>query len=120
MLKKAARRADALARLLPDTDPDKATTRARIARLSNECGCAMGGAVLIVASLLAATYLLFMGELGVRSVALGVVFAFVASMVGKLTGILIAVARLAVITRRLSGHVANVVDATPSPADRGA
>ena len=120
MLKRAARRADALARLLPDTDPGKETARACIARLGNECGCAMGGAFLIAASLLFAAYAVLFGELGVRLVVLGVVFVFVASMLGKLTGILIAVARLVVIRRRLGGHVAGVVDATPQPAARGA
>jgi hypothetical protein len=120
MLKRAARRADAVARLLPETDPGKATARACIARLGNECGCAMGGAFLIAASLLVAVYAVVFGELGVRLVVLGVVFVFVASMLGKLTGILIAVARLAVIGRRLGGRVASVVDATHQPAARGA
>jgi hypothetical protein len=120
MLKRAARRADALARLLPDTDPGKATARASIARLGSECGCAMGGAFLIAAFLIAAAYAVFFGDLGVRLVLLGVVFVFVTSMLGKLTGVLIAVARLAVIRRRLGGHVASVVNATPQPAARGA
>jgi hypothetical protein len=119
MLKKAARRADALARQLPDTDPGKATARACIARLGNECGCAMGGAFLIAASLLVAAYATFFGEIDVRLVVLGVVFVFVASMLGKLTGILIAIARLAVIRRRLGGQVASVADTTPQPAARG-
>jgi hypothetical protein len=120
MLKKAAQRADALASLLPDTDPGKATTRASIARLGNECGCAMGGSFLIAASLLSAAYAVFFGELGVRLVVLAVGFVLVTSMLGKLTGILIAVARLAVIRRRLRGQVASVVDATPQSAARGA
>ena len=80
----------------------------------------MGGAFLIVASLLGATYIVFLGDVGVRLIALAVAFVFVASMLGKLTGILIAVARLAAIRRRLSGHVASVVDATHRPAARGA
>ena len=120
MLKKAAQRADALASLLPDTDAGKATTRACIARLGNECGCAMGGSFLVAASLLAAAYPVFFGELGVRLVVLAVGFVFVTSMLGKLTGILIAVARLAVIRRRLRGQVAIVGDATPQSAARGA
>jgi len=117
---RAAQRADALARLLPDSDPGKATARASIARLGNECGCGMGGAFLIAASLLVAAYTVFSGELGVRLVLLGFVFVFVTSMLGKLTGILIAVARLAVISRRLGRHVSSVVDATARPAARGA
>lgn len=80
----------------------------------------MGGAFLVVASLLAATYTVFLGDVGVRLIALAVAFVFVASMLGKLTGILIAVERLAVIRRRLSGHVASVVDAKHRPAARGA
>lgn len=119
MLKKAARRADTLARLLPDTDPGKATARASIARLGNECGCAMGGAFLIAASLLVTAYATFFGELGVQLVMLGVGFVFGASMLGKLIGILIAVARLAVIRRRLGRHVASLVDATTQPAAGG-
>ena len=120
MLKRAARRADALARLLPDTDPAKARTRADVARLGNECGCAMGGVFLIVASLLVASYAVLVGELGARLVVLGLVFVFVASLLGKLTGILIAVARLGVIRRRLIGHVAAVVDPAPRTAAAGA
>lgn len=119
-MNRAAGRADAVARLLPDTDPSKATDRARIARLGNECGCAMGGAFLIAASLLFAGYAVVFGELGVRLVVFGVVFVFVASMLGKLIGILIAIARLGVIRRGLAGRVARVVDITPQPAARGA
>ena len=117
---RAAQRVDALARLLPDSDPGKAMIRASIARLGNECGCRMGGAFLIAASLLVAAYTVFFGELGVRLVLLGFAFVFVTSMLGKLTGMLIAVARLAVISRRLGRHVSSVVDATPRPAARGA
>jgi hypothetical protein len=80
----------------------------------------MGGAFLIGATLLVVVYAVGFGELGVRLVLLGVVFVFVASMLGKLTGILIAVARLAVIRRRLAGRVASAVDAPPQPAARGA
>lgn len=120
MLKKAARRADALARLLADADPGKATTRAAIARLGNECGCAMGGVFLIAASLLVGAYTLFFGEFGARLVVLGVVFVFVGSMLGKLTGVLIAVARLDLIRRRLLGLVRVVGDPTPQTASGGA
>ncbi len=120
MLKKAAREADALAKVLPDTDLGKATARADIARLGNECGCATGGVSLIAASLLVGAYAVLFGEFGVRLVVLGLVFVFVASVLGKLTGVLIAVARLAVIRRRLAGRVPGVVDQTPRTAAGGA
>jgi hypothetical protein len=120
MLKKAARRADALAKLLPDADPRKATTRADIARLGNECGCAVGGVFLIVASLLVGAYAMLVGAFGARLVVPAIVFVFVASMLGKLTGVLIAVARLNLIRRRLFGHVPAVGDPTPQTAPGGA
>jgi hypothetical protein len=120
MLKKAARRADALAKLLADTDPGKATTRAAIARLGTECGCAMGGVFLMAASLLVGAYAVLFGGFGARLVVLGVVFVFVGSMLGKLTGVLIAVARLALIRRRLLGHRPAVGDPTPQTAAGGA
>jgi VIT1/CCC1 family predicted Fe2+/Mn2+ transporter len=105
MLKTAARRADDLARLVPDADPGKATTRAEISRLGHACGCATGAAFLIGATVLVAAYAALSGERGARFVLLGVLFVLTASMVGKLTGVLVAVARLAAIRRRLSRHV---------------
>jgi hypothetical protein len=101
MVKQVARRADAVARLLPDTDARKATIRADIARLGNECGCALGGVFLVVATVLVTSYAVAAGELGVWSVARGVLVVLAASMLGKLAGILIAVARLTLLRRRL-------------------
>lgn len=118
-MKKAARRADELAKLLADTDPGKATTRATIARLGSECGCAMGGVFLVGASLLVAAYAVVFGEFGGRLVVLGIAFVLVASMLGKLTGVLTAVVRLALIRRRLLDHLRAVGDPTPHTAVRG-
>jgi hypothetical protein len=119
MLKRAARQADALARLLPDTDPDKAAVRARISRLGAECGCSAGGAFLVAASLSFLAYAVFFAELSVRLVVLGTGFVFACSMLGKAAGILTAVARLTVLRRRLAGHIAGPVDARSRPAARG-
>jgi hypothetical protein len=119
-LKRAARGADAVASLLPEGDPCKATARAYIARLGNECGCAMGGAFMIAASVLVAGYAAIVTEVGVRLVVLGVGVVLVASMLGKLTGILIAVARLTVLRRRLGRRVARALEAKRHPVARGA
>ena len=118
-MKRTARQADALARRLPDTDPDKAAVRVRISRLGTECGCSSGGAFLIAAGLSFAAYAILFGELSVRLVVLGVVFVFVSSMLGKLAGILSAVARLAVLRRRLAGRIARMDDAPSQPMARG-
>jgi hypothetical protein len=119
MLKKAARRADAVARQLPDIDAGKARTRADIARLGNECGCALGGVFLVAATLLVAAYTVFFDAFGARLVVLGVVFVFAASLVGKLVGVLIAVTRLTVIRQRLAARVAGVADAEAQTATSG-
>ena len=118
-MKRAARQADALARLLPDTDPDKAAVRARIARLGTECGCAAGGAFLIAAGLLFTAYAVLFGQLSVRLALLGAVFVFVSSMLGKLAGVLAAVARLTVLRRRLASRVARRPDAPSQPVAHG-
>ena len=120
MLQGAARRADALASQLPDTDPDKASVRARIARLGSECGCAAGGAFLIAASLLVVLYAVLFDRLSVRTVVLGAGFVFVSSVLGKLAGILTAVVRLAVLRRRVADRVARMVDAPSQPVAGGA
>ena len=118
MLQKAARQSDALASQLPDTDPDKASIRARIARLGHECGCAAGGTFLVAATLLFVVYAALLGELDVRLVVLGAAFIFVSTMLGKLAGILTAVVRLAVLRRQLAHRVGRVPVAPSQPLAR--
>ena len=117
MLQKAARQSDALASQLPDTDPDKASIRARIARLGHECGCAAGGTFLVAATLLFVVYAALLGELDVRLVVLGAAFIFVSTMLGKLAGILTAVVRLEApqVSRRI---LVSWKDATRAEEDR--
>lgn len=106
MIARVARRADVLAARLPDTVPDKAETRARIARLASECGCSSGGAFLVAALVVASAYGSTVGEPGVRLVLLSVGFVLVSALVGKLAGVTVAVVRLTAIRRTLSARLA--------------
>ena len=122
MIARAARGADRLAARLPDTAPDKAAIRAKIARLAGECGCAMGGVFLIAASVIAATYSVAVSEPSIRLLLLSAPFVFVGALLGKLTGVMLAVVRLTVLRRRLAARlVAGLCrDRARQPASNGA
>ena len=82
--------------------------RFRIARLANECGCAMGGTFLAIAVTTSIAYFLVAGEPGLRSGLLAIGFVFVASMVGKFVGLGVARIRLLWLHRVLTARLASV------------
>lgn len=92
---------DALLARLPADDPERATLQSRAAAYSTDCGCKVGATFMAGALVLAAVYLAFAG-LGLETCGIGLAFVFVATMVGKLTGLLVASLRLAFLRRSLS------------------
>jgi hypothetical protein len=105
MLTRIARSADRLAVRLPDTDLDKATWRARVARLGGECGCAAGGASLVGAVVVAVVHALRAGDPGFALLVASVAFVFAASLVGKLAGVTVAAIRLLKLRRRIASRL---------------
>ena len=101
-----ARSVDALAALLPDADPRKAAFRSRIATLSQECGCTMGGVFFAGASVLAVAFFIATGQVSIGSGLLAIGFVFGASLFGKLVGLSAARIKLlalrSALTTRLS------------------
>jgi hypothetical protein len=94
-----ARHVDALAARLPNVDPRKAELRARIARLSGECGCRMSGIFLLGAAGLTVAYLLALRELSLGSALLAFAFVFAMGLLGKLVGLGVAQLRLLAVRR---------------------
>jgi hypothetical protein len=92
---------DLLARVSPD-DPERIELAARARKHSRDCGCAMGGAFLAIATLLALAYFAATLDVSVRGVFAGVLFVLVATLLGKLIGLLLAWVRLARLYRSLS------------------
>jgi len=103
---KLASSVDALAAGLPDGDPVKAALRARAVTLGQECGCAMAGAFLAGAALLAVGHFVFLGKLtpGLAAAAIGLVFATAA--VGKVVGVAVSRLRLLALRRTISRRLA--------------
>jgi small-conductance mechanosensitive channel len=103
---------DLLARV-PADDPEKVALVARARAHSRDCGCAMGGVFLGVALLLALGYVAATVDLSLRTALASSIFVLLATVVGKLTGLLVAWVRLALLRRSLtrklrrtaSGHV---------------
>jgi hypothetical protein len=96
------RAVDALLARLPADDPERATLQARAAAYSSDCGCAMGAAFMAGASLVALLYFVFAHGLGFWPGLAGLAFVLVATMVGKLAGLLVASLKLAFLRRSLS------------------
>jgi hypothetical protein len=98
---------DVLLAQMPAGDAEAAALHARARAYSQECGCAMGAIFLSVSLVLALIYLATTGGLGVRTGIVGVMFVFLASMLGKMTGLVLARAKLArlrwSLARRLQG-----------------
>lgn len=100
-----ASRVDALTTRLPDSDPRKAELRSRIATLSNECGCQMGGVFLVAASVVAVAYLVTRSR-SLTTVVLALGFVLLLSGVGKLAGLTLAWLRLLLIGRTVERRLA--------------
>jgi hypothetical protein len=87
---------------VPRDDPERAELVARARKYSRDCGCAIGGAFLGAALLLALAYLAATQDVSVRSLVGGPLGVFVATVVGKLIGLLLAWVRLVVLYRSLA------------------
>jgi hypothetical protein len=75
--------------------------RARMARYNRECGCALGGASMVVALLAAVAYLIATETFGVGVAFAAVAFVFACSLLGKAVGLLVASLRLELLRRSL-------------------
>jgi hypothetical protein len=97
----AAGAVDALLARMPDDDPAKARLRERARAHAQDCGCAMGAAFMSVVLVAAPVWLLATGGMRVGALVVAVALVFVAAMVGKAAGLLLAHARLVVMLRSL-------------------
>lgn len=105
---RAARRIDALAVRLPDSDPWKTRARSTIAALGEDCGCSMGGAFFGVAAVAAIAVLLASGMPGAGALLLAIAAVIGAGFVGKLVGLGVARARLIWLGRSIRSRIASV------------
>ena len=96
---------DELLARLPGDDPERREAQARAGAYSRDCGCGLGGAFLGGAVLLVAGYVAATGDLGARTLLGSVLALFLAASLGKLTGILVASVRLALLHRSLARHL---------------
>jgi hypothetical protein len=96
---------DRLLAKVPPDDPAKAMFQARARAYSRECGCKLGGIFLAVSWVLGLAYFAARGELGLRTGIASFIFAVFASVLGKLTGLLLASVRLALLRRSLSKNL---------------
>ena len=92
---------DLLARV-PAGDPEKVALEARARAHRRDCGCAMGGAFLGVALLLMLAYVAATVDLSIRTALASATFVLLATLLGKLTGLALAWARLALLQRSLA------------------
>ena len=96
---------DAMLASLPSDDRERARLLARAVKYNRECGCALGGFSLVAALLLASTYLAVSGDLSLRTAAASVLFVLAAALLGKVTGLLLASVRLALLRWSLTRMV---------------
>jgi hypothetical protein len=101
-----AERVDALAVRLPDDDPQKGELRKLVASRAGECGCSMGGAFLLGASVIAGVYFAVGGGLNPSSALKALGGVFCVSLIGKAVGIGIARVRLLSLRRTLATKLA--------------
>jgi hypothetical protein len=96
---------DALLAQMPAGEADRATLQGRARAYSQECGCAMGALFLTAALALALIHLATAADLGVGSVVASVVLIFIASALGKATGLALAALKLALLRWSLARRV---------------
>jgi hypothetical protein len=98
---------DGLARLAPD-DPDRAELAVRARSYARDCGCAMSGVFLGAALLLTIAFFAATRSVDLRSLTAAVLFVFVATLLGKLLGLLLAWVRLVALARSLTRRSSSV------------
>ena len=88
------------------TEPGTDELRARLASLSAECGCTMGGISLAVALAAAVLYFLTIGTLDLASGLQAAAIVFGASVTGKLLALGVARLRMIRLRRLLAARLA--------------
>ncbi|WP_190021127.1 hypothetical protein [Streptomyces hiroshimensis] len=101
-----AARVDALAKLLPDSDLQKAGLRSRVAALGQECGCRLGGIFLAVGTFLAVIFFVTVESPRMVTLLLSVVCLLAFSMLGKFAGLTAARMKLLVVRREVEHRLA--------------
>ncbi|HZO96087.1 MAG TPA: hypothetical protein VFB42_01825 [Gaiellaceae bacterium] len=91
---------DLLARL-PAAGPERRALEARARAHSRDCGCALGGVFLTAALVAVPAYVVAAGDHRVRTLAAGALALLGAAAAGKLAGLALARARLALLRRTL-------------------
>jgi hypothetical protein len=104
-MKRASRTVDRLLAQLPGDDPERHDLQAQAAKYGRACGCSLGAAFLAVSALLVVIYFAAGGELDLRNGLVSVVFVFIASLVGKVVGLLFATLRLRLLGRSIARRV---------------
>ena len=82
---------------MPAGDAERTALQARVRAYGRECGCAMGAVFLTAALGLTPIYFATIGDLRVATGIASVILIFIASMLGKMTGLLLARAKLALL-----------------------
>jgi len=93
---------EALLENLPEDDAEKAVLTARARVYAQECGCAMGGSFLAAALAMTLIYVVITRDLSVRTCIASIALIFVASVLGKVTGIWLAWVKLVLLRRSLA------------------
>jgi hypothetical protein len=96
---------DTLLAALSLDDSERAALRARARTYDEDCGCAMGATFLILALILVPSYLATSGSSGWQTAVAGVAVLVTAPIAGKLTGLMLARTRLALLRRSLASRV---------------
>jgi hypothetical protein len=78
-------------------DAERIALQTRARAYSRECGCAMGAIFLAATLALTLTYFATIGDFRVETGIASVILVFLASMLGKMTGLVLARAKLAVL-----------------------
>ncbi len=96
---------DALLVRLPTDEHERCALAARARAHARDCGCATGGAFLGVALVLTVLYLAATADMRVRTLVASAAFVLLATLLGKVAGLLLAWLKLAALQRSLSRRV---------------
>jgi hypothetical protein len=78
-------------------DPERAALEVRASRYAGECGCKLGSIFLAVSLIAVPVFVGVRGDVGAGTVVVGVLAVFASSLLGKVAGLLLARARLALL-----------------------
>ena len=87
---------------------ERSDVQARMARYNRDCGCAMGGAFMVGALLVAVVSIAVTARFAIGVVGAAIGFVLVSSVLGKAFGLVVAAARLGLLRRSLSERARHI------------